>query len=203
MVLVVGGEGVGGELWRRTFGGGGNERATDVAVLPGGGFALLLQAGHPEACVPSSSSDPPCEDMTAAVIGTDAEGRERWRHEVSGPGLDRLFYLDVASGGDLVATGITSREPGGDFDVLALRLGPGGELRWRRTFGGGGYAGPYRGSKFSLLEGVAVRRFRIRWQRSIGVSPALHYNERDPQKNQADRTAFTEAGYRNARRAVP
>ena len=52
----------------------------------------------PFPCVASTSSEPPCDDMTAAVIATDGAGRERWRHEIDGPGMDRLYYIAADPG---------------------------------------------------------------------------------------------------------
>lgn len=46
-----------------------------------------------------------------------------------------------------------------------------GHSEEERTFGGGGYAGPYRGSKFSLLEGGIRVPAIISWPGSMGRIP--------------------------------
>lgn len=137
-VFLVRTDTAGAEIWRRTYGGPENQRATDLAVLPDGGMVFVEQTGEPAGCVPSSSGNPRCADFRSAVVRTGTDGEVLWRREVAGPGIDRLFYLGVDGAGRILAMGLTTRAPGADVDVLAVRLDAAGELLWSRRYGGAG-----------------------------------------------------------------
>ena len=136
--VVLARVGANGERWRVPFGAATNERAMDVTPTPGGGFVFVMQTGLPYPCVPSESSDPPCEDMRASVIAVDDTGRERWRYDVDGPGRDRLYYVVADPSGVVTAAGITQTHAGSPWDMLVVRLGPAGTHLWTRTIGGAG-----------------------------------------------------------------
>ncbi|HEX2189453.1 MAG TPA: hypothetical protein VHG51_11170 [Longimicrobiaceae bacterium] len=136
--VLVRTDAAGNPLWRRTYGGPENQRATDLAVLPDGGMVFVEQTGEPAGCIPSSSGRPPCADIRSAVVRVDADGEELWRTGVAGPGIDRLFYVGVDGTGRIVAMGLATRAPGADLDVLAVALDAGGGLLWARRYGGAG-----------------------------------------------------------------
>jgi arylsulfatase A len=101
------------------------------------------------------------------------QGSERWRREYRDLPSPRREYAAAVSTMDELIGKVLRR-----LDDLGLRentivvfQSDHGHSTEVRTFGGGGFAGPYRGAKFSLFEGgirvPAMARWPKRWPRGV------------------------------------
>jgi hypothetical protein len=110
----------GDERWVDLHGESGQDDAYDAAV---DGAGNIYVAG----IVDNGTND------DAEVVSYDPDGVERWAFRHDGGIQDHLFGVAVdEETGDVVVAGQAYRTKGerGDYDFMAIRLDPAGELRW-------------------------------------------------------------------------
>ncbi len=99
-----------------------DDRAYDVASLPGGGVVVAVAQG-----------------ADGFVTALDAAGEVLWTHPVATEGEDIVQALAVDPGGDVVAVGFSTGDVGtpnvGFFDAFVVRLDGDGAPRWTRRIG--------------------------------------------------------------------
>ncbi|MFA7198643.1 MAG: SdrD B-like domain-containing protein [Methanoculleus sp.] len=119
--------GTGEEVWNRTFGETGKNRADAVTRLPGGGFVV---AGSTE------SAGAGMADVW--VVRLDESGEEVWNRTFGSPDDDAGRAVITTSDGNLLVAGTFTERPDNttiDTDVLLLKLTPGGEVVWNWIYG--------------------------------------------------------------------
>lgn len=112
-------------LWSRTVGSVGNDDASDVLVLPDGGYLLTGNSGT-------------FGSRRLLVVRLDANGDLLWAQQPGGAGLDNGSALALADDGGFIAVGTTEGLGPGQRDFLVIRFDAAGNQQWVRTFGGTG-----------------------------------------------------------------
>ena len=112
-------------LWDKTYGGVGNEGASDSAVLSDGSIVVL---GHTE------SEGAGMDDVW--LLKTDANGILLWDKTYGGIDEDTGRALAVVSDGGFVVASSTVSKGAGGVDLWVLRTDPEGNVLWDKTFGG-------------------------------------------------------------------
>jgi hypothetical protein len=120
-------------MWKRSFGGSGEDKATQIRVTKDGSCVLVGS---------TSSTD---VDMTENHGGTDgfaalinAAGVIQWKHLYGTPAAEVLNVVDTTVGSGFIVAGIThgQSDPNGDFDVIVLDSA--GSIVWEKFYGGSG-----------------------------------------------------------------
>lgn len=112
-------------LWEKTYGDARDDVLRAAEPAPDGGYVLAGQ----QIDRASSIGD-------AWVLRIDAAGKIAWEHVLEGSGNDIFTAVAAAAGGGFVVAGQTESQGAGGYDAWLVRLGPGGERIWQRTFGG-------------------------------------------------------------------
>ncbi len=112
-------------IWDRTIGGLYFDSALSVVALPDGGFVV---AGY---TAPSGG-----DDQDAWFARLDRAGKTVWERTVGGAGYDGILGMTALAGGGFVAVGETGSGGAGRQDALVIRIGPRGDVLWRRVLGG-------------------------------------------------------------------
>ncbi len=110
---------------QHSFGGTGDDRATGLALAPGGGVVLAGQTTSAGA-----------GERDIFVVRADADGGEAWRRTFGGPDVDRGFYVEATADGGFVVSGVSGKPD--DLDMIVLKLDGAGRELWRRTVGAPG-----------------------------------------------------------------
>ncbi len=120
----------GTELWRKTYGGTGEEFGWDIQVT-NQGFIIAAQSesfGNGE--------------IDAYLIYTDYEGNEKWSKTYGGDKIDRVFSIQETQDGGFITCGITysfeSAHPG-DRDGYFFKVDPNGNELWSKVYGNDAY----------------------------------------------------------------
>lgn len=116
---------MGHDLWDRTFGGVGDERAAALHATGDGGFIL---AGL------TSSVGAGLND--AWLIKTDAEGFMVWERSFGGASWDTGRSVQQTADGGYILAGTTQSYSPGDPDAWLVKTGPDGVAEWSRIFDG-------------------------------------------------------------------
>ena len=123
-ILVLRLDGEGEVLWRRTYGGDGNDLAWSAVATRDGGLVLAAQADHPQRA-----------DRDALLMRLDSEGEPMWTRTLEGRADQRLFQVTETAGGHFVFVGTTATSRDDPRDLLVIRVDGAGRQRWQRTFG--------------------------------------------------------------------
>ena len=123
-VLLVKTDLAGNFLWEREFGGVMGDEGRSIQQTSDGGYIL---GGETESF--SASKD-------IYLIKTNSRGRMQWSKTYGGPGYERTRSLIIDSDGNYVLTGRTSSIGAGGYDVLLMKITPGGTMLWMKAFGG-------------------------------------------------------------------
>lgn len=93
------------------------------------------------------------------------QGQEKWRKHYKNLPSPRREYAALVSTMDEKVGAVLQKLKtlGLEENTIIILQSDHGHSEEERTFGGGGYAGPYRGSKFSLLEGGIRVPAMISW----------------------------------------
>ncbi len=118
----------GRQIWDRTYGGTGNERAYGILSLPGGD---LVVAG--------ATRSYGAGEGDAWVLRLDPLGEVRWSRSFGGARDEAALDLAPAAGGDLLIAGYTGSEGAGGLDIWAARLSGDGIPRWQARVGDEGF----------------------------------------------------------------
>lgn len=144
LVLKIGLDGT--KQWAKTFGGKGFDWATDIVPKQGGnGYVITgMTESNGTGDIPVSHGE---SDMIA--IELDANGNKKWLNIYGGNDVDDAFAITAIPGGDYLLTGQTATNENGDvpknhsvgissMDFMVVRLGPDGNKKWVKTYGGNG-----------------------------------------------------------------
>jgi len=115
------------EAWNKTYGGLGNDLASEVQVSKDEGHVII---GVTE----SYGSG----DGDAWLIKTDSEGNEEWNKTFGGPEYDNGKSVRETSDGGYIIAGRTESYGAGDSDVWLIKTDSEGNEEWNRAFGGPG-----------------------------------------------------------------
>jgi len=111
--------------WGRTYGGTNFDLASDLVVVPDGGF---LVAGY-------SFSFSATDKADFMVIRTNSSGGLSWAKVFGGPSSDYARGIAASSDGNYIIVGSTYSFGFGEYDFMILKIGPAGNLIWAKTFG--------------------------------------------------------------------
>ena len=117
----------GGEVeWQRLIAGDWDIVALAVQQAADGGYVVLGTTGM------TGAAD-------TCLVKLDHAGDVEWQNIYEAPGHQRAFSIRSASGGGYVLCGWSDPEASGRHDAWIMRLDTGGEVMWRRTYGGPGH----------------------------------------------------------------
>ncbi len=169
----------GNMLWRKTFGGSGNDRAYSVQQTSDGGYVV---AGYTESYGAGS--------YDVYLIKTDSAGNMQWQKTFGESGDDRAYSVQQTSDGGYVVAGSINMGTT-NSDVYLIKTDSIGNIQWQKTLGGvggrsvqqtsdGGYV--IVGTTWSL--GTANDVYLIKtdsagnllWEKTIGGSDAERGN---------------------------
>jgi len=128
-VLLVRTDAAGNELWSRTYGGAGNEKAYAVRQTDGG-FVL---AGSTESF---GYGVPGTADMW--LVGTDADGVQDWSRTFGGTDAENAYALGITADGGFILAGYVGHYGSGTQEMMLVRTDADGNEMWSGTFGGAG-----------------------------------------------------------------
>jgi hypothetical protein len=110
-------------LWRRTYGGPGDDFLWDVQEASDGGFMLVGFRG-------------PERGIDVWILRTDARGEVLWERTYGGVGRDRAWAVTGDGQGGWYVAAETTPEGTSAQDAWILRLDADGDTAWTRTLGG-------------------------------------------------------------------
>lgn len=115
-------------LWEKTFGDNGiKEYGNSVKQTTDGGYILLGTAGHANT-----------EEKDFYLIKTDELGNKLWEKNYGGTGNDEGAAILQTTDGGYIIVGHTDSEGAGLQDIMLLKTDNGGNLVWKKIFGGTG-----------------------------------------------------------------
>jgi hypothetical protein len=117
----------GTEVWNRTFGGAGNNRANAVTRVPGGDFVVAGTTG---------SSGAGMADVW--VVRLNESGDEVWNRTFGSPDDDAGRAVINTSDGNLLVAGMFTERPDNttaDTDALLIKLTADGDIIWNWIYG--------------------------------------------------------------------
>ena len=116
---------VGNVMWSKTYGGGGNDDASCVALTNDGGYII---------CGTTTSF----EDTTMGniyVVKTDANGNLKWSKDYgSNGGMDMANAIQQTTDGGYIIAGVTMGSAFGEFATL-IKTDSTGAISWTKAFG--------------------------------------------------------------------
>jgi putative intracellular protease/amidase len=124
-VLVVKLDSAGGIEWAKAVGGPGRDFGEAVCASEDGG---VFVAGY------TTSAGQGAEDVL--VIKLSSAGELEWASTFGGADYDAAFDLCSTSGGGVAVCGLTYSFGAGLSDLYVIKVGPGGQAAWSRTYGG-------------------------------------------------------------------
>lgn len=123
----------GDALWTTQFGTPEDDFPHDIAADAVGPFVVGTTSGSF-----AWQAAPIKDEQQGFVVRLGPNGGERWHRRVDGPGPDSIRAAAVHAGELTVvgaSPGIDGRRLFGSDSVFVRRYGPGGTMRWTRTFG--------------------------------------------------------------------
>jgi len=116
--------------WQKTYGGSDDDGVNAVALAPNGDIILAGETWSFGAGTPDHSN--------AWVLRLDGEGNVKWQKTYGGSGDDGVNAVALAPNGDIIVAGYTTSFGAGGNDFWVLRLDANGNVKWQKTYGGGG-----------------------------------------------------------------
>ena len=115
----------GEDIWQKTYGQEGGDRAYDILQTPDGGFLL----GGYATLDPEKKAD-------VVLVKTDPAGNEQWVKNYGGEENETVEAIAATKDGNYVLAGWTQGSKSRSLDAIVMKITPYGEKVWSRTFGG-------------------------------------------------------------------
>ena len=113
----------GNELWNKTFGGPGHDRAQSIIQLPGGDYMM-------------TGGTYSYGDGDIWLVKIDGDGEEIWSRTYGGAGDQKAYTVLQTPDGGFVLAGFTDPSSNLLLDILLLKTDGNGNQIWTQTFGG-------------------------------------------------------------------
>lgn len=123
-LLLIKVDGMGHEIWTRTYVSDDLDEAHSMRATPDGGYIIV---GHRK----SISAD----DYDVYVMKTDSSGDSLWTRTFGRTSYDIGRCVEVASNGGYIVIGSTKSPNLEDRDVYMIRIDAAGDSVWTRTIG--------------------------------------------------------------------
>lgn len=127
-VWIVKTDGNGDVLWNRSFGGSDYDQCYAAIQTLDGGYALAGRTYSFGAV-----------GWDAWIVKTNAGGDSLWGRTFGGESDDWFSSLIQTSDGNFAVAGLTGSFGFGGGDAWLVKISPGGDSLWSRTFGGGSH----------------------------------------------------------------
>lgn len=126
-------------LWKKIYGGSGNDEGTFITPTSDGGYVLTGYA---------QSNDGDFEAIAKGlfdiiVIRLDSRGDVVWKKAYGGSGFDFGHTITPKSDGGYVLSGVTDSDDSdfeamgkGANDIFVIKLDSHGDILWKKTYGG-------------------------------------------------------------------
>lgn len=124
-------------VWKRTYGGSGDDRCYAGIPTSDGGYIL---AGTSNSASGDVTNNKGAFDMW--IVKLNATGGITWRRNFGGPDDDAAFSIDELSTGGYVIAGESKSQTGdvngnkGGYDYSIIRISATGGLVWKQSYGG-------------------------------------------------------------------
>lgn len=142
-------DGLGNEVWNRTYPGGDSADVASVLQADDGGYLIAGNTGFRD----------------ALLIRTDADGNEVWRKTYGGPDWDTVRAVVATDDGNYIVAGSTGWTPEKDTrSPWLFKVAPDGREVWSRTFPGDGL--------FSTIAMTGDGGFILGGKRNTGTNDA-------------------------------
>jgi len=117
----------GNEIWNRTHGGSGDEKAYSVHQTSDGGYVL---AGYTD----------PFRNLKFDILlfRTDGNGNEIWSRTFGGTNIENAYSCELTNDGGYLLAGYTKSFGNGQDDIWLIKTDDDGNEEWNKTFGGTG-----------------------------------------------------------------
>ncbi|MCC6459899.1 MAG: hypothetical protein IT260_05495, partial [Saprospiraceae bacterium] len=130
--------------FQKTYGGPGNDFATDLLELADG--YLLL--GY--------TFDPETNNQNGLLIRTDKDGTVLWQKSYGGFGNDQLTLAKPANNGGFILWGSTQNLGGTYSDGWLMQVDDNGNTLWQKTIGQQNFNESARGEIFNMPDGYIL-----------------------------------------------
>jgi len=111
--------------WNKTFGGSSWDRGYSVQKTSDGGYIIT-----------GETNSYGIADIW--LIKTDSFGNMQWNKTFGGNDGDSGSYTQQITDGGYIIVGNTESYGAGEFDIWLIKTDSSGNMKWNRTFGGGG-----------------------------------------------------------------
>ena len=126
-------------VWKKTFGGDGQDQFLHVVDM-GSGLIVVGQTASTHGDMPATHGD-----MDALVASISYDGDLVWAKTYGGTSSDCFNSATAGPDGTIIAVGASASpdgdfaDPRGKFNAVIAGLGPQGDLAWSKVFGGSEY----------------------------------------------------------------
>lgn len=113
------------DVWMKTYGGSGSERASVVQQTMDGGYIV---AGSIDSSGAGSTD--------GWISKLDVSGNIEWQKTYGGNGGEEIASIQQTLDGGFIAAGSTTSSGTGGKDIWVSRLDSNGQIEWQNTYGG-------------------------------------------------------------------
>ena len=127
----------GNVLWKKAYGGSGEEWAFDAKLTSDGGFILV---GFTESDDGDVQGNHGGKDIW--VLKLNGFGNIEWQKCLGGSGWEEGWSIQQTKEGGFIVAGLSTSTDGevsgnhGGFDYWVVKLGLSGQIEWQRSYGG-------------------------------------------------------------------
>jgi hypothetical protein len=123
--MIIKTDSAGNQIWLKTYGGTGNDRALSVKACADFGY-----------CIAGYTNSYGAGDFDMYMIKTDSAGTQSFDETYGGALLEKGFSIDLAPDKGYILTGQTSSFGAGIDDLYAVKTDSLGVMEWQNFFGG-------------------------------------------------------------------